>query len=778
MQKLTPGHRVCSRYVLTERIGGGGHGEIWSATDERTGAKVALKFLRPELCDSAEAWAVLSHESLMARRLDHPGILRTEGPVRDSERTVLPMEYAGGGDLRRLRGLSYLRVVPVLIKIAEILAHAHARGVVHRDLKPGNVLFDEAGGVRLADFGASALLGSTANHATGSPFSASPQQLRDEPAAPADDIYGLGTLAYELFSGYPPFYPEFRVEQVLNEAPAPLVAANDIPMRLTRLVMAMLAKDPTERPASMLEVVEVLNLSLADTFGMTAETVPPPDLRFDEPALIEASPRTEILQAPQDLSRRRKAAAVAAAAAARGGSWMAFVGLTILVLLGLILLPRYLGTPVAPTAEAPAPVEETIAPETVAVVAGEDAAAAARDARDAYAAQLAPLEARKAGSWAGAALASAKALAEAADLHYQAAEFTEAAEGYRSATAALQTIASDTAAPLAAALAEGEAALGAGNAALARQAFERALAIDPANAAAKQGSTNTAALEEALGNMAQAARAEAAGQAVEAEAAYKEALRVAPFLDAARDSLQRLQATAAEAEVQRTLAAGLAALRGRRLAEARSAFERVQQLQPDNSAAADGLAQVTAAAAAQDFTALRGRAQSLEREERWHEAVQEYQRALEQDRTLSFAQLGVERAMVRAELGDRLDNYINRPQRLADGSVQDAALATLEQARDLPERGPVLRSQISRVELLLEQYRRPVLVRFSSDNNTQVSIVRVTTLGNFTQREIDLPPGRYTLVGTRQGFRDVRREFEISPGQERLDIAIACNEPI
>jgi hypothetical protein len=96
----------------------------------------------------------------------------------------------------------------------------------------------------------------------------------------------------------------------------------------------------------------------------------------------------------------------------------------------------------------------------------------------------------------------------------------------------------------------------------------------------------------------------------------------------------------------------------------------------------------------------------------------------------------------------------------------------------VPERGPVLRSQISRVELLLEQYRRPVLVRFSSDNNTQVSIARVTTLGNFTQREIDLPPGRYTLVGTRQGFRDVRREFEISPGQERLDIAIACNEPI
>ncbi|MEP7312166.1 MAG: protein kinase [Pseudomonadota bacterium] len=776
MQKLIPGYLVCSRYALTERIGGGGHGEIWSATDQRSGERVALKFLRPELCNTAEAWAILSHESLMARRLDHPGILRTENPLRDGERTVLPMEFAGGGDLRRLRGLSYLRVVPVLIKIAEILAHAHARGVVHRDLKPGNVLFDEAGGVRLADFGASAILGTTDNHAAGSPFSASPQQLLDEPAAPADDIYGLGTLAYELFSGYPPFYPDFRVEQVLHEEPAPLVAANNIPQRLTRLVMAMLAKDPAERPASMLEVVEVLNLSLGDTLGVTAEHRLLPDAftAAGEPKIIDVSPRTEALQATQDLSRGRTAAA-----AARGGSWLGFAALTALVMLALIFLPRFVRTPDAPAPPAAtAPVEETIAPAPVAVVDSAMAAAAAREARDAYTAALAPLEARQAGSWAGAALANAKSLAEAAELQYQAAQFAESAQGYAAATAALQAIAADSAAPLAVALAEGNAALAAGNAALAQQAFDRALAIDAASAEAQRGSTNAAALAAALISMADAARAEAAGQLIEAEAAYREAQRVAPFLAAAGEALQRLQAQATEAEVQRTLAAGLNALRAQRLAEARSAFEHVQELQPTNSAAADGLAQVTAAAAAQDFAALHRRAQSLEREERWREAAQEYQRALEQDASLSFAQIGVERATVRAELGERLDDFIARPQRLAALDVQDAALATVARGRDLPEQGPVLRSQMSRVELLLEEYRRPVLVRLSSDNSTQVSIARVASLGTFTQREMNLPPGRYTVVGTRQGFRDVRRDIEIAPGQERVEIAVSCTEPI
>ncbi|MET0292895.1 MAG: serine/threonine-protein kinase, partial [Steroidobacteraceae bacterium] len=265
MSARESGDVICNRYELVDRIGAGGHGEIWSAIDEHDGQRVALKFLREDLATSVEAWAVLNHESQMARRLNHPGILRSGTPIRDDEQTVLPMEYAGGGDLKRLRGQSYLRSVPVLIRIAEILAHAHARGVVHRDLKPGNVLFDEQGSVRLADFGASGLSGSTDLPARGSPFSASPQQLQDLPASPSDDIYGLGALAYELLSGHPPYYPQVTAERVLNEPVPELKSVQPAPARLVALILRMLEKDPAARPASMLHVVEGLNQGLSDT---------------------------------------------------------------------------------------------------------------------------------------------------------------------------------------------------------------------------------------------------------------------------------------------------------------------------------------------------------------------------------------------------------------------------------------------------------------------------------------------------------------------------------
>src|SRR5262249_51939258 len=159
----------------------------------------------------------------------------------------LPMELAAGGDLRRLRGAGYLEIIPVLIEVAQALEHAHERGVVHRDLKPGNVLFDARGRVKLADFGVSGTQADPLNRGL-SPFTASPEQLRGEPPAPEDDIYGLGALAYELLSGYPPYYPHFDQKRAEEEPVPALVPTRQIPPLLTALVMRMLEKDPHERP--------------------------------------------------------------------------------------------------------------------------------------------------------------------------------------------------------------------------------------------------------------------------------------------------------------------------------------------------------------------------------------------------------------------------------------------------------------------------------------------------------------------------------------------------
>jgi serine/threonine protein kinase len=201
---------------------------------------------------------------------------------------VLPMELASGGDLRRLRGAGFLEILPVLLEIAQALEHAHERGIVHRDLKPGNVLFDARGRPLLADFGV-ARIAPTAAEAQGSgpaltrnidrhgfsPFTASPAQLRGEPPTPADDIYGLGAVAYELLSGYPPYYPRFDQKRAIEEPVPTLVPTRQIPPLLSSLIMKMLEKDPKSRPRTMRQVIGELDASLNDTLTYDFESPPP-----------------------------------------------------------------------------------------------------------------------------------------------------------------------------------------------------------------------------------------------------------------------------------------------------------------------------------------------------------------------------------------------------------------------------------------------------------------------------------------------------------------------
>src|SRR2546423_6290688 len=274
----SPGRPLTARYTLHERLGTGGQGEVWRAHDSQRGLDIALKILHPAPARSATAWAALVHEYQSASRLDHPGVLKVFPPEREDGALLLPMELAGGGDLCRLRGAGYLAIVPVLLEVAQALEHAHERGVIHRDLKPGNVLFDARGRVKLADFGVAGTAFPSKRDALSqglSPFTASPAQLRGEPPTPADDIYGLGALAYELLSGYPPYYPYFDKRRAIEERVPTLVPTRQIPPLLGALVMHMLAKDPKRRPRTMREVIDELDAAINDTLTFDFESVSP-----------------------------------------------------------------------------------------------------------------------------------------------------------------------------------------------------------------------------------------------------------------------------------------------------------------------------------------------------------------------------------------------------------------------------------------------------------------------------------------------------------------------
>ncbi len=800
MPNLARGDRLCGRFTLMAKIGVGGHSEVWRARDVVRREDVALKVLKRD-SESSGAWALLEHEYAVAHELGHPGILKLFEPQNCDGTLVLPMALAPGGDLGTLRGEAYARIVPALIEIAQALEHAHGRGVVHRDLKPGNVLLDEAGHTLIADFGVASTGGASPYADHGSPFCASPQALRGEAPAPSDDIYGLGTLAYELLSGYPPFYPRFEARRVLEEPVAELKPIRPAPPRLTALVMRMLAKSRDARPANMRAVIDELHASLHDTVTIESEVLEEPAtaapeasvsvstapfagepgadegtvaIELPEPVregLAAAGPADEVVVAPlatplpaEPRAQRRHA-----------GPWIAAALALVAIALVFIVLPRL--APQSPVPSAPLAAPQPAQPGGEAS-APEDPARALEALQAGIARRLANIEGRAAAVWGGAEFAAVKQAAEAAAAQAADGDLAAATAEYEAIGRRLAQIESRAPAALAERLKAGAAALEASEPARARSAFELALRIDASNEAAAAGVKRAQALEVAMPLIAQAANALSADRAPEAVELYEQALAADGANREAREGLAKARGAVGASEFARVLAGGFNALRAGDFARARSAFERARALQPAASAPREGLEQLAAAEQARAGDSARERAAALEASERWSDALALYDEVLARDPSLQFAQAGRERTAPRAELARRLQGVIERPERLATEAVRTETRQLLEAARAVTPTGPVIRSQVARIELLLPAYDKVVRVALESDNATDVTIQRVGTLGSFLRREIELKPGRYTLTGTREGFRDVRREITIAPGSDVQTISVSCVEPI
>jgi hypothetical protein len=148
------------------------------------------------------------------------------------------------------------------------------------------------------------------------------------------------------------------------------------------------------------------------------------------------------------------------------------------------------------------------------------------------------------------------------------------------------------------------------------------------------------------------------------------------------------------------------------------------------------------------------------------------------DPAIRFAIEGQRLASERADLSDRLDYHIIHPDRFSTQLVLNEAIDLLGQARDALPEGPRIRRQITQLEQVIEVASTPVQIRLVSDNYTDVVVYRVGSLGRFEQRQLELRPGSYTAVGSREGYRDVRRVFKVSPGEKMDPVVVRCEEKI
>lgn len=274
---MVTGSVLSGRYRIEERIAMGGMGSVYLATDERLDRQVAVKVLKEELADDERFVERFRREARAAGALSHPNIAGVFDFGQHDERYYMVMELAEGRDLARVlreeEPLSPDRSARIGSQIAQALGHAHAAGVVHRDIKPPNVIIGEADRVKVTDFGIARAVGDSTLTATGSVLGTahyiSPEQAGGGEVGPAADIYALGIVLYEMLTGSLPFTGDsalaVAMRHVSDDVPPPSELNPEVPASLDSVVARATAKDPGDRFGSADEMAQALGGALGST---------------------------------------------------------------------------------------------------------------------------------------------------------------------------------------------------------------------------------------------------------------------------------------------------------------------------------------------------------------------------------------------------------------------------------------------------------------------------------------------------------------------------------
>jgi serine/threonine-protein kinase len=285
------GVQLGGRYRLDERIGGGGMGEVWRGTDEVLGRTVAVKIMLPALLDEPGFAERFRAEARTMARLRHPGVVDVYDYSSDSTTAFLVMEYVDGDPLSRTLGrvgrLTAARTMALVAQAADALEAAHASGIVHRDVKPGNLMVRADGTLVLTDFGISRseIAGITGTGAVlGTASYLSPEQAAGQVATAASDVYALGVVGYQCLAGRRPFEGDNPLEIAMKhvQAPPPPLPA-DIPPAVREIVIRALAKDPAARWPSAAALAAVARQAAA-VLGPGAATAASPPAAPSSPA--------------------------------------------------------------------------------------------------------------------------------------------------------------------------------------------------------------------------------------------------------------------------------------------------------------------------------------------------------------------------------------------------------------------------------------------------------------------------------------------------------------
>ena len=825
MIALEPGQQWLSQFRLLQElvVKSDRRPNIWLAEKYDSGNKVVLKFLNAS-----------SPSPLLVRRLADWRATRIAqfmpllGVHTSGDQIALELPFVAD-DSAYLRGASYTQWSVWLRKVIETLHTLHGDSFVHGDIKLGNIRRDTHGRPVLSD---PWLPGDGK-----SLYTASPERLKGGPISIHDDLYALGALIHELSTGYPPRYPGLasgNPPKPRFEMPSEVTAVMNAllqtaPARRPALavVMSILAPLNTTRPqdaeakapaaatsppravvAAPASATQVATPPVAVVAAqIAAESIPVPTPAVPTPVAADLtpliSPPLEI-QSPVDEPFQPVALQVGSPTWARPSMpsgiatnspspfqsrasvwrWPLLLVLLAAAIAAFVWLPaevrqsavERVTAMAARTGLVPASPPPATAPSQLRELAEQKLAA--EQARD----NAAQLETNLLANGAGARViasfvagtdANKQGLAAFAQRNFEAAgaDFKLAIKSFDATRQALPQMHAQ-------ALAAGDAALAQCLRERALSEYRYALALAPQEARAAEGIARAQVCERVFAHVAAGAKAEQNGDTDTAKNEYQAAVSLDPKSSTAQTALSALTGQVDDTRFSRQLAAALENLRKHRYSAAATAIAAAGKLRPGNPDVRRLSEQLGEVHSIERLQALKAEAAEDERAEQWSEALDAYHAMLAVDGTLVIAMQGAQRSADRMKLDVELAGYINDPGRLSADEVRNAAVAALSRSQVLSTRGPRIVSQLSRIKVLLSQFDSLVRVALRSDGLTNITLYRVAGLGKFTQRALSLKPGKYTFVGSRLGYRDVRRELVVEPGKESAGLEISCEEQI
>ncbi|RZB37616.1 MAG: hypothetical protein SRB2_00718 [Desulfobacteraceae bacterium Eth-SRB2] len=380
--------------------------------------------------------------------------------------------------------------------------------------------------------------------------------------------------------------------------------------------------------------------------------------------------------------------------------------------------------------------------------------------------------------WGGKEYEEMTTFSREADERFMDQKFLAATEKYAQAGSKAVELADTTQAVFQRLLEEGFKALEEGDSSIAQKKFRTALMIEPFSDLAQRNLERAEKLDSVNRLIESGKTHEKNDRFAFAHTDYREALKLDPESKEAQKALNRVKERIVGQQFQKLMSDGLTAYHDGRYQSARTRLLKAKSFRPDSREVQNALLQVDEAIRLAKIEKLRHKALTAEQAEDWDKALGSYLLVIKIDPNISFALQGKERALEHIRIAKQIRFFLQKPAVMESNPQLQNAILVIEEAQSLQPRGPKLSQRLDELKALVDAARSPVKVMIESDNLTEVAVYKVGKLGRFTTRELSLRPGSYTVVGSRDGYKDVRQKIIVKPGRKALRVRVICKNKV